>query len=50
IISVVNMLTGWGLGYKGSEVPGDPAFAVVFLVLGLIVAPIGILLSKRFGG
>lgn len=48
IISVVNMLTGWELGYKGTEVPDDPAFAVAFLVLGAIVAPVGLLLSKKF--
>ena len=47
LISVVNLLTGWELGYKGSEVPSDPEFAIVFLVLGLIVTPIGIFLSKK---
>ena len=47
VLSVVNMLTGWHLGYKGSEVPDDPAFAIAFLVLGLIVAPLGWFLNKR---
>ena len=50
VLSVVNMLTGWELGYKGSEVPAEPAFAGVFLILGLIVAPAGIFLSRRFSG
>lgn len=49
LISVLNMFTGWELGYQGSEVPGDPAFAIAFLVLGLIVAPVGWFLNKRFG-
>ncbi|MDH3492154.1 MAG: hypothetical protein OEM82_01275 [Acidobacteriota bacterium] len=49
LISVVNMFTGWGLGYKGSEVPADSAFVIAFLVLGLIVAPLGWFLNKRFG-
>lgn len=48
IISVVNLLTGWQLGYKGTEVPAEPGFAIAFLVLGLIVAPVGIFLGKKF--
>ena len=47
ILSVVNILTGWELGYKGSEIPAEPAFAVAFLVLGPIVAPLGWFLNKR---
>ena len=46
-LSLVNLLTGWQLGYKGNEVPSDPEFAIVFLVLGLIVTPIGIFLNKK---
>ena len=49
ILSVVNMLTGWSIGYKGAEVPGEPAFAIVFLVMGLVVTPIGMFLDKRVG-
>ncbi|MEZ5308449.1 MAG: hypothetical protein R2684_14995 [Pyrinomonadaceae bacterium] len=48
VLSVVNYLTGWHLGYKGSEVPSEPAFAAVFLILGLILTPLGIFLNKRF--
>lgn len=47
ILSAVNILTGWELGYQGTEVPAEPGFAIAFLVLGLIVAPIGWFLNKR---
>lgn len=47
ILSVVNMLTGWSLGYEGSEVPAEPEFAIVFLVLGLIFIPLGMFLDKK---
>jgi hypothetical protein len=49
ILSVVNMLTGWNIGYQGAEVPGDPAFAIVFFVMGLVVTPVGMFLDKRTG-
>ncbi len=48
ILSVVNMLTGWHLGYEGTEVPAEPGFAIAFFVLGLIVIPIGWFLNKKF--
>jgi hydrogenase/urease accessory protein HupE len=48
LLSVINMLTGWELGYEGSEVPAEPEFAIAFFVLGLIVIPIGMFLNKRF--
>lgn len=48
LLSFLNFMFDWGLGYKGTEVPGEPEFAVVFLVLGLIVAPIGWFLNRRF--
>ncbi len=47
IVSIVNMLTGWHLGYKGSEVPAEPEFAIVFFVLGLIVIPLGWFLNRK---
>ena len=49
LLSFLNFMFDWQLGYKGTEVPGDPAFVVVFLILGLIVAPIGWFLNRRFG-
>lgn len=39
---------GWHLGYKDSEVPAEIEFAIAFLVLGLIVTPIGWFLNKKF--
>jgi hypothetical protein len=47
-LSFLNNLFGWHLGYKGSEVPADIEFAIAFLVLGLIVTPIGWFLNKKF--
>lgn len=35
VIALVNYLTGWHLGFKGAEVPGDPAIAGIALVLTL---------------
>jgi len=48
VISLFNMLTGWHIGFKGTEVPAEPGFAIAFFVLGMIVAPVGMLLNKRF--
>lgn len=49
LLSFLNNMFDWRLGYKGSEVPGDIEFALAFLVLGLIVAPVGWFLNRRFG-
>lgn len=48
LLSLLNFMFDWRLGYKGSEIPGEMEFAAVFLVLGLIVAPIGWFLNRRF--
>lgn len=48
VISAINMFTGWELGYQGSEVPGEPEFAIFFLILGLIIIPVSWLLNKKF--
>lgn len=47
-LSFLNFMFDWHLGYKGSEVPAEPEFAIVFLVLGLIVTAIGWFLNKKF--
>ena len=47
-LSFLNFMFDWRLGYKGNEIPADIEFALVFLVLGLIVAPVGWFLNKRF--
>ncbi|MEZ5428204.1 MAG: hypothetical protein R2747_18180 [Pyrinomonadaceae bacterium] len=47
VLSVLNYMFDLGLGYKGTEVPGEPEFAAVFLVLGLILTPLGWYLNKK---
>lgn len=49
ILSLLNNFFDLGLGYKGSEVPADIEFAIAFFILGLIFAPLGWFLNKRFG-
>lgn len=36
VCSILNWSFGWQLGFKGSEIPGDPVSAVAFLILGLL--------------
>lgn len=48
VVSVLNYFFGWHLGFKGTEVPAEPGFAVVFLVLGVITSLVGWFLNKRF--
>mgnify|MGYP001218936387 CR=1 FL=1 len=47
-LSFLNNMFGWHLGFKGNEVPADIGFAIILLVLGLIFAPIGWFLNKKF--
>jgi hypothetical protein len=49
VLALLNWGFGWHLGLKGAEVPGDPAAAVFFLVVGLILSALGRFLDKRFG-
>ena len=44
--SLGNYFFGWHLGMKGSEVPGDPRAAAVFLVVGLAAGAGGYLLGR----
>lgn len=48
VLSFLNYMFGWHLGYKGSEIPAEIEFAIAFLVLGLIVTLIGWFLNKKF--
>jgi hypothetical protein len=47
ILSFLNYLFGWGLGYKGSEVPAEIEFAIAFIVLGAITSALGWFLNKK---
>ena len=46
-LSFLNFMFELGLGYKGSEVPDDPGFMIIFLILGVILAPLGWFLDKK---
>ena len=46
-LSLLNYLFDWHLGYRGSEVPGEPEFAAVFVVLGLVFGAGGYIWDKR---
>ena len=47
-LSFLNYMFDWRLGYKGSEVPGDPVFAGFFLVMGLVISAVGWFLGRKF--
>ncbi len=46
-ISALNYYFKWHIGIYGAEVPGEPGFAIVILILGLIVSGVGYFLDKR---
>jgi hypothetical protein len=47
VLALVNYLFGFSLGFKGTEIPGEPLFIVAFLILGAVVAPLGWWLDKK---
>ncbi len=49
VLALVNWSFGTHLGIKGAEVPGDPAAAVLFLVIGAILVVTGRVLDRKFG-
>lgn len=48
VLSLLNYQFGWHLGIHDAEVPADPAAAVVFLALGIVMALLGRFLDKKF--
>ncbi len=48
LLSFLNYMFGWHLGYQGSEVPAEIEFAIVFVVLGAITSLVGWFLNKKF--
>lgn len=48
IVSFLNFMFGWSIGFKGEQIPAEPEFAIVFLVLGLITSAVGWFLNKKF--
>ncbi len=48
VLSFVNYMFGWHLGYKGSEIPAEIEFAIAFIVLGAVTSLVGWFLDKRF--
>ncbi len=48
VLALLNYQFGWHLGIYDAEVPADPAAAVVFLVLGIIMTILGRFLDKKF--
>lgn len=48
VLSLLNYQFGWHLGIHDAEVPADPAAAVVFLVLGIVMTLLGRFLDKKF--
>ncbi|HNQ14701.1 MAG TPA: hypothetical protein PKM58_04005 [Pyrinomonadaceae bacterium] len=48
VLSLLNYQFGWHLGIHDAEVPADPAAAVVFLALGIVLTIVGRFLDKKF--
>jgi len=46
-ISVLNYYFDWHIGVYDAEVPGEPGFAIIILIIGLIVSGAGYYLNKR---
>lgn len=46
-LSLLNYFFGWHLGIKGAEVPAEPEFAVIILVLGVVFCGLGHFLDKK---
>ena len=47
VLSFLNYIFDWRLGVYDAEVPGEPAFAVIILILGLILSGLGYYLNKK---
>ncbi|MEZ5344358.1 MAG: hypothetical protein R2681_02275 [Pyrinomonadaceae bacterium] len=47
VLSLLNYFFGWRLGMYDAEVPSEPEFAVIILVLGLILSGLGYFLDKK---
>lgn len=48
VLALLNYQFGWHLGIHDAEVPADPAAAVVFLALGIVMTLLGRFLDKKF--
>jgi hypothetical protein len=46
-VAILNYYFGWHIGMYGEEVPADPAFGAVFLILGIILSVVGHFLNKK---
>ncbi len=46
-VSLANYFFGWRLGIEGAEVPAEPEFAIVILILGIIASLLGWYLDKK---
>ncbi len=46
-LSLLNYFFDWHLGMYDAEVPAEPEFAVVILVLGLVTSGLGYFLDKK---
>ena len=47
VLSLLNYFFDWRLGLYDAEVPGEPDFAVIILILGLILSGLGYYLNKK---
>lgn len=47
-VSFLNYMFDWSIGYKGEQIPGEPEFAILFVVLGVVTSAIGWFLNKKF--
>ena len=46
-ISMLNYYFDWHIGLYDAEVPGEPGFAIIILIVGLVVSAVGYYLNKR---
>jgi hypothetical protein len=46
-LSLLNYFFDWHLGLYETEVPGEPDFAGIILILGLVVSAVGYYLNKK---